>query len=286
MNNSDIPKIIWMYWEQGWNSAPKLVQQCRESWDNSNQDWEVRCLDKDTVLDYFDLEAWMPGAELKPQWLVPVKKWWHKSLHSTELVKTKRLRIQFRSDIIRVNLLETYGGVWADATLFCRQPLDDWIAPYIKQGFFAFSNPGENLALPDKSLPLFLNYFLIAKKGSYIVRTLNQALYQYWEQRTSADQYLYMFKLFNDCYFNDSEFSDSWDRTKKLDAPIPNKGEFDENGGVEFFAWQTPEQLNDLSERYIEMLKNSQAPAFKLSNKTHYSPDNSQCIAYLFDSKQ
>lgn len=38
-----------------------------------------------------------------------------------------------RSDYLRMYLLIKYGGVWADATLFCKKPLDNWIEPALDQ---------------------------------------------------------------------------------------------------------------------------------------------------------
>ena len=88
--------------------------------------------------------------------------------------------------------------------------------------------------------------------------------------------------LFNKCYDSDKTFQQIWDAILKIDAPIPPKNSFDETGGIEFFAWQTPKQLSDLSPAYKKMLKTSAAPVFKLSNKKIYSPDESLRIGYLF----
>lgn len=283
--NNAIPRIIWLYWEQGWDNAPKLIQECKKSWEFHNQNWDIRCLDKVSVLEFFDIEKWIPGSELKPNFLTPARKWLHKKLHRTQLIKNKKLSVQGRSDIIRINLLSKYGGVWADATLFCRQPLDGWIDPHIKQNFFAFSNPGKNLALMDGSLPIFTSYFLIAEKNNYIVKRLNKSMQEYWRQRNCMDQYLWIFALFNELYNKDDEFSALWDKVVKVDAPIPDKGVLDKVGGVEFFACQTIEELSDLSQGYKEMLNNSKAPMFKLSNKKKYSPDNASRIYLLFKSK-
>lgn len=278
---NNIPKIIWIYWDQGWHKAPRLIKECAKSWQHHNKDWEIRCLDKKTVCKYFDIEQWIPGTELKPKFLKPIRRWLHKKLHSTQLIKNKKLKVQNKSDIIRINLLDRYGGVWVDATLFCRQPLNQWITPHIGQSFFAFSNPGKNLSLKDGSLPIFTNYFLIAKKGNYIINQLNQSMQKYWQERDCMDQYLWMFALFNDLYSEDKKIANAWDKMIKIDAPIPNKGSFDKKGGIEFFAYQTEEQLNDLSQRYKDMLKNSPAPMFKLSNKKIYDPHHSSCINYL-----
>ena len=279
----EIPKTIWMYWEQGWDRAPQLVRQCAESWRRHNPDWQLRTLDKQTLLEFFDIEQWAPGEPLAPAWLTPVRKWIHRSLHSTELIKKNKIKIQQRSDIIRVNLLERYGGVWADATLFCTRPLDSWLASHTTQGFFAFSNPGERLLLRDGSLPLWLSYFLVATPDHHIVKTLNTATFEYFRDNDNpSEYYLFIFDLFNQCYRNDACFAAQWDAVRKIDAPIPAAGEFDKSGGVEFFAWQTSAQLNDLSDEYKTMLRESPAPAFKLSNKKHYCPTRATRIRYLF----
>ena len=42
------------------------------------------------------------------------------------------------SDLLRLYLLNKYGGVWVDSTNLCRRPLDDWLPSAARQGFFAF----------------------------------------------------------------------------------------------------------------------------------------------------
>jgi mannosyltransferase OCH1-like enzyme len=34
------------------------------------------------------------------------------------------MTIQAKSDMIRLHVLSTHGGVWADSTMLCLQPLD------------------------------------------------------------------------------------------------------------------------------------------------------------------
>ena len=45
----DIPKIIWIFWAQGEEKAPFLVQNCIKSWKINNEDWDVRIIDKDYI---------------------------------------------------------------------------------------------------------------------------------------------------------------------------------------------------------------------------------------------
>ena len=105
-----VPKTIWMLWFQGLEQAPDAVKMCYLSWQQKNPGWKVEFLDETKVCDYVSLEQLeQPG-----------------------------LRKQALSDIIRINLLARYGGVWVDATCYCQTPLDEWLIPQLSSGFFAF----------------------------------------------------------------------------------------------------------------------------------------------------
>ena len=99
-------RVIWTCWFQGLDDAPSLVQRCIQSWIKHNPGWDLRCLDRHTVLHY------APSLN---------------DLNLTNAVITAASL----SDIVRINLLHEYGGVWVDASLFCNRPLDapDLISP-------------------------------------------------------------------------------------------------------------------------------------------------------------
>ena len=47
-----------------------------------------------------------------------------------------------RGDVLRITVMRDYGGVWADATMYCVLPLDSWLAQALGTGdFFAFAAP-------------------------------------------------------------------------------------------------------------------------------------------------
>ena len=112
--NSPPPKTVWLYWHQGWDEAPRIVKACRRSWALSNPDWEVRALDHDGVRGMFpDL---LPG-------------------------ETASTLTGF-SDLVRLKLLSSFGGVWSDATVFCSQPISTAVTMLTQSArFFAFSHP-------------------------------------------------------------------------------------------------------------------------------------------------
>lgn len=133
----EIPKTIWMLWLQGIDNAPDVVQKCYLSWQRHNPDWVINMLDEDTMRQFVDIEM---------------------------IIKKNRNGInnQHIADILRINLLNKYGGVWVDSTCFCCQPLDNWINDYALAGFFAFYGPGRDR--------LFDNWFLASAKGNYLVQ--------------------------------------------------------------------------------------------------------------------
>lgn len=140
-------KIIWMYWHQGWEEAPDLVKRCRASWVRLNPDYEVRALDQHSLFDYITL-----AEGISPE--------------------RKDLSIQKIANLGRLALLSRYGGVWADATVMCIRPLDEWLGPYLESGFFAFRNPGIDR--------LMSNWFIAAEPDSIILQRLYKNVSDYF----------------------------------------------------------------------------------------------------------
>ena len=92
-------KTIWMYWEQGEeNLKNEYNKKCIKRWRNLHPTWDVRVLNYDKALE-----------------LIP------------DFKKTNHLKVQLRSDYLRLALLEKYGGVWVDASVYPLMKLDDWL---------------------------------------------------------------------------------------------------------------------------------------------------------------
>ena len=116
VGNNKIPKKLFLYWHQGWHNAPDLVKRCATTWREHNPTWDIHFLDAQTLKGKVKLP---PAA------------------------KKLNLPLPALSNVIRICLLKKYGGVWADATLWCVRPLDDWIqAVCDPNGFFAYDKPG------------------------------------------------------------------------------------------------------------------------------------------------
>jgi mannosyltransferase OCH1-like enzyme len=143
------PKLVWLLWLQGWDTAPWLVQQVRASWALHNPDWEVRCVS---------------GADWTSHLPAPPPFAWNDT----------RVTLQARSDIVRVALLASHGGVWADASVLCMAPLSQWIADAAAPGsFFTY---GENMGAGLSA------WFIAAQAESYVLREWYNATNTFWSR--------------------------------------------------------------------------------------------------------
>lgn len=146
-----MPKRIWIFWSQGLESAPPLVQRCIASWKEKNRGWELRLLNEAGAVDYLR-KANVPGVMLDS---LPLEK---------------------RANILRLRLLAEEGGVWADAATICLRPLDDWLPECMDAGFFCFRDPG-----PDR---LVANWFLASAPENTLARLWRDAHEEFWKHGT------------------------------------------------------------------------------------------------------
>jgi hypothetical protein len=146
----DIPKRIWLLWNQGIDHAPLVARLCVESWVRHNPDWDVTILNGETLCHWADPVLCQPKA----QSLVPVR----------------------LNELARLSLLARHGGVWADPTVYCMKPLDEWLPGYLESGFFAFANPA-----PDRVMS---SWFLVSSPGGYLSRRMWEELSRYYLSHT------------------------------------------------------------------------------------------------------
>ena len=135
-----------MYWRQGGgNNLPFLVRTCLESWRIHNPAWEVRLLGHDELTRLVDLDGFDRRADIA---------------------------LQALSDIVRVKLLQRYGGVWVDASLFCVKPLDDWLPEVMQDGFFVFSSRRKDRVMTT--------WFIAAQAQCELLSRWTNEICRYW----------------------------------------------------------------------------------------------------------
>lgn len=96
-------KYVWVCWWQGIDKAPILVKKCIENIKKRANGKKVIIIDKNNFNRFVDIPS------------VIIKK-----------VNLGDLSIAFLTDIIRMNLLEKYGGLWIDSTVYITNDLTDF----------------------------------------------------------------------------------------------------------------------------------------------------------------
>ena len=96
--HNDWPKIIWTFWHDS-TRIPPIVSVCIDSWMLSNPDYKVNVINNNNMHEFID---------------VPSSDFWKDSFTRT-------------SDMLRLHLLERYGGIWIDSSILVRTPFSQWL---------------------------------------------------------------------------------------------------------------------------------------------------------------
>jgi hypothetical protein len=182
INKSNMDKKIFLLWLQGWENARYLQKQVAESWEINNPEWEIHYIDMNNIKNYVDDIDYL-------------------------FDKNKQITFQAASDIIRLSLLNKYGGVWADATMLCMQPLDNWVFEAVEPGGIWMYH-GLGGGLPKEIGPA--SWFIISKKKDYIISKWKEACDYYWYNNNTANDYFWMDGLFKRLLFDDEIFKHKW----------------------------------------------------------------------------
>lgn len=177
-------KIIWQYWAQGYENVPPIVRECLDSVERFAGDYTLVRLTDDNLSEYLDLPEYVQQK---------------RTLYS---------RAHF-ADLLRLMLLQMYGGVWLDATVMLTAPIPK---SYAACDFFVFRrDPNE----PDYKYwrntyayyygwaPGFrvnmLNSIIFSRKGGKAVTDLCSLMLKWWKENDSLPDYFF-FQILCDVY--------------------------------------------------------------------------------------
>lgn len=144
--------IIWMCWFQGIDNAPALVKKCYESVVKNNPDKEVIIITSSNINDYVTFPDYI------------VSKWKQGIITHTHM-----------TDLLRLELLITYGGVWLDATVLCTGKAPDY---FFDSDLFFYQTlkPGRD------GLASYISSWMIeAKTNNKILMATKELCYEYWK---------------------------------------------------------------------------------------------------------
>lgn len=151
---------IWICWFQGMDNAPDLVKKCYQSVIKNNPDKKVIVITEKNISDYVTF----------PEYIVA--KWKQGVITHTHM-----------TDLLRLELLITYGGLWLDATVLCTG-----IAPeyFFDSDLFFFQTlkPGR-----DGHASYISSWLMEAKTNNKILMATRELCYEYWKTNNTMWDY-------------------------------------------------------------------------------------------------
>lgn len=154
----DSKNNIWICWFQGVDNAPDLVKCCISSVYKYMPDKNIHIITKDNMFHYVSFPPHI------------IEKWEKGIISNT-----------FMSDLLRMQLLISYGGLWLDSTILLTGRIPEYV---YKKSIFMYS------IVPSTDINrLFNNYFIYADKGNEFLITLRDILYLYWEKENKNRDY-------------------------------------------------------------------------------------------------
>lgn len=183
-------KFIWFCWLQGLENAPKIVNFCFNNLQRKVKNREIIVITKENFQDYVKMPSYV------------LKKWRSGIISNTHF-----------SDLLRIELLYRYGGVWIDSTVWLS---GDDLPVYVDDDLFFFQDlkPGRN------GKTLFLSsWFLASKPRNPIIGMTRDLLNAYWQENNQLiDYFLFHYFLVIAC----NMFKLEYEKVKQVSNATPH----------------------------------------------------------------
>lgn len=152
-------QTIWVFWMQGMENAPSLIQKCYASVCKNKPDgFDPVLLSDENLREYIQLPEFIWGK------------------YEQGYITTTHL-----SDIIRIELLCTYGGCWIDATVFCSGPIPEYM---LSGEIFLFQD-----TIMSKIVTRMSSWWMYADKSNRLIHATRNVLHSFWEQEDEIHNY-------------------------------------------------------------------------------------------------
>lgn len=156
-------RIIWTLWWQGEKNAPPLVKACINSMKKNANGANVIVITKDNYENYVTIPSYIFDK------------------HEKGYICNAVL-----SDIIRFHLLEKYGGLWLDATIFVSSPI-----PREYYGLIFYSQHTKPQEMTCWVQNNAYHIFVIGSRPhAKLVSFTKDMFLEYWETHNTAVDYL------------------------------------------------------------------------------------------------
>ncbi|HEM6271228.1 TPA: glycosyltransferase [Streptococcus suis] len=179
LSKSPICKNIFVFWWDGFENAPKLVQRCLESVIKYNPSANIIKISEQNFREYTKIDSKIIDEFYKGN-----------------------ISIQTFSDILRFNLLMNNGGVWIDATILFLNEFDLFKGLENKSfNSLSFSSSKNFLKYKDEECS-WSGYFIASRKNGHFVTVMNNLFQEYFLIYKNYPIYFFIDALFILCKIN------------------------------------------------------------------------------------
>lgn len=169
---------VWVCWLQGFDNAPDLVKKCYESMVRNITEYNIVKISLDNINEYIEIPKYI------------LEKWEKGIISNAHL-----------SDIIRLELLVNYGGLWLDSTVWCTGD----IPTHIKRNELFVYREGWY----DSEAVNMGNWLISATPNNHILAETLKLLYIYWSENNYTYDY-FIFHIFFKIVTENNK--DKWDK--------------------------------------------------------------------------
>ncbi len=155
---------IFIFWWQGFDNCPEIVNTCISSIKRNSINKEVIMISRENYKNYIDVPSYIMCKVEKG--IIPLAHF---------------------SDLLRVMLLEKYGGIWFDATIYLSKSVDDEIYNYgfysIKHGLYSDFHICKGL---------WTTSVLMSSRNNPMMSYIKDFLLEYWKKENYVITYLFL----------------------------------------------------------------------------------------------
>lgn len=182
---------VWVCWFQGFENAPEIVKICCESIKKELSDKEIIFITEKNMFEYVNFPNYI------------LEKW------NSGIISHAHM-----SDLLRLELLTKYGGLWIDSTVFCSN-LDS--SDYIFDSELFFYQVLE----PERkgSSGVVSNWLISACTNNKILMATKHLLYYYWKNNNSALHY-FIFHLTMQIVLE--HYPEDWKKVIPIPTSVPH----------------------------------------------------------------
>ena len=179
--------IIWWCWLQGIDNAPEICKACLHSWQKFYPDKKIITVDEKNIFDYISL----PGYIIDK---------YNKGIFSPT----------HYSDIVRIELLYTHGGVWTDSTILCTGRRQEY-ERVLNLPLFVFKRS-------NSAWWRWASWFMVSDKQNPIIELTRELFFEYWKKYDYTIDYFVVMMFLT---MAAQKYKDIWAQVPYYHADVP-----------------------------------------------------------------